>query len=354
MKVFVGCYTTEIIAGIVGNGKGIYCFDFDSTLGQLKLLGVIPALNPSYLTLSKNKKHLYVIEEIDATENPKIKSFKINTEGNDSYLNLINEQPLLGSFACHLNISNSESEVIVACYMSGNTLVYPLDEDGSILSLSQNIQHRGNGPNLNRQEAAHAHMIYPFESNSIFVVDLGIDFVKAYTFNDTSKQFTKAPKLDIPITKGAGSRHMILHPNGNYAFVFSELTANIFSFKLVNKQFTLIEVTPSLPNDYKETPSGAAIRIHPNGKFIYVSNRGFDGISIFQFDLKSEKILLLGYEPSGGKTPREINIDPTGKWLLVANQDSNNIVIFSIDQKTALLKKHSINTEAKSPSCIQF
>ena len=64
--------------------------------------------------------------------------------------------------------------------------------------------------------------------------------------------------------------------------------------------------------------------------------------------------MLLGNEPSSGKTPREINIDPTGQWLLVANQDSDNIVVFSIDQKTGLLKKHSINNELNSPSCIQF
>ncbi len=354
MKVFVGCYTKKISEEIIGTGKGIYCFDFDSTHGQLKLLEIIPAMNPTYLTLSKDKKYLYVVEEIAAAESPKIKSFKINLNGNNAHLTSINEQNVPGSYACHLNISNSQTQLIVACYMSGNIFVYPLGEDGSILPLRQKIQHIGKGPNLNRQEAAHAHMIYPFGSNGIFAVDLGMDLVKAYTSESSSGEFIEAPEFDISISKGAGARHMVIHPNGSYAFVFSELTAELFSFKRIGNKFEPLEILPSLPADYDEIPSGAAIRIHPNGEFIYVSNRGHDSIGIFRFDLASEKLLSLGYEASGGKTPRDINIDPTGQWLLAANQDSDNIVVFSIDQKTALLKKHSINKEVRSPSCIQF
>jgi 6-phosphogluconolactonase len=158
----------------------------------------------------------------------------------------------------------------------------------------------------------------------------------------------------MSISKGAGARHMTLHPNGNYAFVFSELTAELFSFKRIEDKFTPLEILPSLPDNYDKTPSGAAIRIHPNGKFIYVSNREFNSITIFRFDLESEKLFLVGYESSGGKTPREINIDTTGNWLLVANQDSDTIVIFAIDQYTGLLKRHSINNELGSPCCIHF
>lgn len=354
MKAFIGCYTKKINEDIIGKGSGIYCFDFDSSLGQLKLLEIIPAVNPSYIAISKDNKSLYTVEELPINENPKIKSFKINSKGEASHLSFVNEQVLPGSFACHLNLTNPQSHVIVACYMTGNILVYPLAENGSLLPATQNLKHTGKGPNLGRQEAAHAHMIYPFGTNDLFAVDLGIDIAKAYTFSNTSGHFIASPKMDVAITKGAGARHMVLHPNENHAFIFSELTSELFSFKRNAQFFTAIEIQSSLPNDYNGIPSGAAIRIHQNGKFIYVSNRGHNSICIFNFDEQTEKLELLTHVSSEGKTPREINIDPTGKWLLVANQDSNTIVIFSINQKTGLLKKHSKNSEAKSASCICF
>lgn len=354
MKIFVGSYTKRISDEIIGQGKGIYCFDFDTTNGQLKLLSVVDALNPSYITLSRDNNYLYAVEEIDIEESPKIKSFRINTKPTESGLTLCSEQDLPGSYACHLNLTNSQSHVIVACYMSGNVLIYPIAKNGELLPSSQNIQHSGEGPNKERQEAAHAHMIYPFEPNGMLAVDLGIDMAKAFSFENSTGEFVENREMDIPIPKGSGARHMVMHSNNNYAFVFGELTAELFSFKRVENKFDLLEIQPSLPADFGKTPSGAAIRIHPNGKFIYVSNRGHDSIGIFRFDLASEKLTLIGHESCGGKTPREFNIDPTGQWLLVANQDSHNIVIFSIDQASGLLEKHAINTELKSPSCIQF
>jgi 6-phosphogluconolactonase len=353
-RVFVGCYTKKISDKLIGKGKGIYFFDFNSTKGQLELVEIIPALNPSYLIVSKDKNYLFTVEEIAIEESPKIRSFKIESDGNNSFLTLISEQNLPGAYACHLTLSNSQTHLIVACYMSGNAIVYPLGDNGRILPFTQDIQHEGKGPNLMRQEAAHTHMIYAFGSNGIFIVDLSLDLAKAYILESSSRQFIETPEFDISISKGAGARHMALHPNGNIAFVLSELTAELYSFKLFDNKFKPLEVLPTLPNDFDKIPSGAAIRMHPNGNFLYVSNRGADSITIFQFDIESEKLLFLCCEPSGGKTPREINIDPTGQWLLVANQDSDNIVVFSINQKTGLLRNHSVNNELKSPSCIQF
>ena len=354
MRIFAGCYTKKISEELNGKGEGIYCFDFNTSSGQLKLVDVIPAQNPSYLTLSKDGKFLYAVEEVLMDESPKIRAYKINQEGKLPTLTSINEQELPGSFACHLSLSNSQTHLVVASYMSGNVLVYPIDANGGILPFTQNIQHEGSGPDKQRQEAPHPHMIYPTGTNGIFVVDLGLDLAKAYELDSKTGQMIETPESDISIRKGAGARHMVLHPDLDFAFVFSELSAEVFSFRNTGKKYELIEVLPSLPDDHTITPSGAAIRMHPNGKFLYVSNRSNNSITIFQFDKQSEKLSLVGYEASGGKTPREINIDPTGKWLLVANQDSDSIVVFGINQSNGLLKKVNVNKEIKTPCCVQF
>jgi len=354
MKIFVGCYTKKISEELVGKGEGIYCLDFDQTSGQIKLIDILPCLNPSYLTISNNGNYLYAVEEIPMDESPKIKAFNINSEGNTPTLSLINEQELPGSFSCHLSLIKSQTHLAVACYMSGNVLVYPLDKNGGILPFTQNIQQQGTGPNKLRQEAAHAHMIHPYGSNGIFVVDLGLDLAKSYDLNTGTDQMIETPESDIIIRKGAGARHMVLHPDFDFAFVFSELSAEVFSFRIVGKKFEFLESVHSLPEASKEIPSGAAIRMHPNGKYLYVSNRSNNSITIFQFDNQSEKLSLIGYEASGGKTPREINIDSTGKWLFVANMDSDNIVVFSIDQTNGLLIKKNVYRDINSASCIQF
>lgn len=354
LRVFVGCYTKKITEELIGQGEGIYCFDFNQNDGSLKQVDIIQTLNPSYLTITNDGKYLYTVEEIPIEESPKIKAFKINSPSSEQSLSFINEQELPGSYSCHLALLNSQTHLIVAAYMSGNALVYPIDNNGALLPLIQNIIHKGSGLNSIRQESAHIHMIQPFKENGMYAVDLGLDTAKYYEFDKTNNKFITSTEFDLEIQKGSGARHMVFHPNGNYAFIFSELTAEVFSFKIFRNRIEFLECIKSLPANSENSPSGAAIRMHPNGKFLFVSNRVHNSISIFKFDIILEKLIFVDCFDSGGKTPRDFNIDPTGNWLLTANQDSDNIVVFKMDQKNGLLKKQIENYDVKTGCCIQF
>ena len=95
----------------------------------------------------------------------------------------------------------------------------------------QVIQHVGKGVNKERQEAAHVHMVYPFNTNDLFLVDLGLDIAKAYQLNSHTKNWDAIPEFDIQIESGAGARHMVLDETQTYAFILSELTGAIFAIK---------------------------------------------------------------------------------------------------------------------------
>jgi 6-phosphogluconolactonase len=354
MKLFVGCYSQKLTEDLIGKGEGIYYFDFNEESGQLNLIDVIPARNPSYLTLSEDGRFLYAVEELPIEEKARIKAFKINSEDNAPGITLINEQDLPGSFACHLSLSKSQDHLMVASYMSGNVLVYPIGKEGSVLPLIQNIQHYGAGPDKDRQESPHPHMVYPVNRNDMYIVDLGLDLARFYKFDQKSGLFDTIRKYDIEIRKGAGARHMLVHPDSDYVFIFSEMSAEVFSFRKNGEKTDFIEVISSLPDDHTGVPSGAAIRMHPNGRFLYVSNRSNNSVTIIRFDKESEKMSVVGYEQTGGSTPRDFNIDPDGKWLLAANQDSDTIVVFRINQSSGLLEKSHVNSDIKTPSCIQF
>ncbi len=352
MRLYIGCYTEKLTEELVGKGQGIYILDFDPVDGAINYVDCVKANNPGYLAMSNDGRFLFALEEKPIEKSPGIHAFRVNKSNNSQHLEPVNEQELPGSFACHLTLSKSGDHLIVGAYMSGNILVYPVTSEGRIKPYIHNVVHKGSGPNKIRQEAPHVHFVSAHDAGKFYAVDLGTDMVKSYRF--THDWIREQPDECIQINSGSGPRHMVTSPSGNYVFVFSELDAKIHSFRKGGQKIGPLESILTLPPDFEGVPSGAAIRMHPGGRFIYVSNRGYDGITIFRFDEDHEKMSLIGFVPSGGKTPRDMNIDPDGNWLICANQDSDNLVVFSIDQKSGNLSQANVNNEVKTPSCVLF
>jgi 6-phosphogluconolactonase len=94
--------------------------------------------------------------------------------------------------------------------------------------------------------------------------------------------------------------------------------------------------------------------VHPNGKFVYASNRGHDSIAVFAFDASEGKLTCVENQPTQGKTPRHFAIDPTGQWLLAENQDSGSVVVFHIDAKTGRLSPTGQTVPIGAPTCAIF
>jgi 6-phosphogluconolactonase len=336
MIFYSGSYTQKGAPSIKPEGAGIGCFELNKETGSIKLLRYTDQRNPSYLVISKDKNYLYAIEEMFESLNPKIFSYRIMDYGK---LELINSQQLSGDYACHLAII--DDRLVVANYVSGDALSFPILEDGSLAPYHQIIKHTGTGPNKERQEAPHMHMVKPFKGRNMFLVDLGIDMAKAYQLNNRIKKWNAVPELDIKIESGAGARHLVMDETQRYVFVLGELTGDVFVLKNENKGFKQVQKISSLPEKYDKNFGGAAIRLHPQGQFLYTSVRGSDTITVFKVNNETKKLTLIDIQSVEGETPRDFNIDPTGKWLLVANQESNSLVVFKIDLNTGrLIKKN--------------
>ncbi len=336
MIFYTGSYTVDGVPVPGAKGQGIGCFKLNLSNGEVELLQYTQQRNPSYLTISEDRKFLYTVEEMTEDMNPEVYAYKIGRKGD---LTLLNSQKLSGAYACHLAIV--KDRLIVANYMTGNALSYPINEDGSLEPCHQVIQHEGTGPNKQRQEGPHAHMVYPFNKDHIFLVDLGIDKAKAYQLDAETKEWVAVPELDLTFSPGAGPRHMVMNASGDRAFVLSELSGEIFVFEKSDNQFKQVQKISFVPKDYEGNFGGSAIRLHPKGQFLYASNRGPDSIAVFEINSQSGKLSLIGHHSTEGKNPRDFNIDPSGKWLIAANQDSDNLVVFSIDQEKGTLSKVS-------------
>lgn len=355
MLLYIGTYTST------GKSEGIYVHEFDATTGKLTPLHIVKnVLEPSFLTISKDRKHLYAVNELLEYEGKKsgaVSAFSIDQKTGN--LQFLNKQPSLGGAPCHISITEDGKFVLVANYLGGNVSVYPIEKDGKLGASVDLVQHSGFGPNKDRQEAAHAHSINLVIPNRFAcAADLGIDKIMIYRFDEKTGKLTTNENQPFYQSKaGSGPRHLTFHHNGKYCFVINELDLTVSSLAFDNKLGTLTEIqtVPTLPAGASTAGVTCAdIHISPNGKFLYGSNRGHNSIVSYKIDGQSGKLEYIEHTPTQGKKPRNFAIDLSGKFLLVANQDSNNIVVFRIDEETGKLQSTGNTVQVPTPVCLKF
>lgn len=350
-RVYIGTYTLPPN----GRAEGIYTYAFDMATGALDRVQVMPSVNPSFLTLDAERRFLYAVNETKVGE---VSAFAVN--GAAGTLAPLNRQSANGSAPCHLSIDPSGQWLLTANYTSGNFAVYPLARDGGLVGATDLVQSSGTGPNMARQEGPHAHMI-AFDPSGQFVLgaDLGSDRTRIYRLDGSKGTLTAnmdATPPYAPAKPGAGPRHFAFHPNGRYLYVNGELdsTVNAYRFDAATGAATENGSLSTLPTGFAETSSTAEIAVHPNGRFVYVSNRGHDSIAMFAIDEATGTLTAMGHEPTQGRTPRNFAIDPTGTFLLAANQQSDNVVVFRVDGETGRLTATGQTASVPTPVCIIF
>ena len=348
---FVGSYTKADFGAYRATGKGIYTCRLEPATGEMELLGLFESVpNPTYLTLDGAGKHLYAVHETSKADNPSVSAFAIN---DDFSLTRLNTQGMTGEGPCHLALNASETFLAVANYGSGNVVLFPVDEDGSLARQSDSVQHEGGSVNADRQEGPHAHAtVFGPDGTTLFVADLGLDEIKTYRLNEQAAKLEPLSSTKTP--PGAGPRHLVFHPGGAYAFVLNELASTVSVFRHQEGRLELGTTVSTLP-EFEGESTAAAIRIHPSGRFLYASNRGHDSVAVFAFD-KADKaaarLAPLQHVSTGGKVPRDFALDPSGKLLVVANQQTNTLLSYRLDVGSGRLEPTGRRLELGTPVCV--
>jgi 6-phosphogluconolactonase len=356
IPIYIGTYTRRE-SFVDGKGEGIYVYLLDLNSGNLTHISTMSGVvNPSYLTFAPGYNYLYAVNEIaGGTEGSgSLSAFAVDHSTKD--LIFLNSQSTLGLSPCHVSIDSSGRFALVANYGSGSLCVLPLLEDGSLGEATQLVEHHGFGPNAERQEGPHAHMITPSpDGRFIVAVDLGTDEILVYRLDKNLGKLIPIETSSTHLTPGTGPRHIAFHPNAHFAYVISELKSKIITFEYDSEsgKFSEKQALSTLPNGYTGQNQGAEIELHPSGMFVYASNRGHDSIAIYAVDRDNGELSYLNHESTQGIAPRYFCIDPTGTLLLVANQDSETIVTFHIDQDSGELEWKNV-TKVPTPVCIQF
>jgi len=352
LLVYVGTYTT-------GKSEGIYLYRLNLASGELKHVATTKGVtNPSFLTLTPNRRYLYAVNEVEEFGGEKsgaVSAFAVDQRTGD--LRLLNQQASLGANPCYVDVDASGRFVLIANYTGGNVSVLPIQRDGSLGEATDMKQYQGSSINRDRQEAPHAHSIMLAPDNRFaYSCDLGTDKVMIFRFDARNGKLLPGNPPWVQVKPGSGPRHLAFHPSSKYMFVLSELFSTVTAFARNPEKGSLrkLQTVTTLPKDFTGTNTGADIHVSPNGQFLFCSNRGHDSLAIFKIDPRNGALTAIGHEPTRGLTPRNFAIDPTRAFLLVANQKSDNIVVFRLDQRTGRLSLTGQMVQVPSPVCLKF
>ncbi len=338
----IGTYTEA-------KNQGIELLSLDQTNMVLSSKVVASTIkDPTFVIANRSRTHVYAVESIP---NGKLKTYGFK-QGQQT-LELLGETDSLGDHPCFITLDNSERLLAAANYESGSFSIYEVDSLGG-LHFKQAVQHSGKSINRQRQNSAHVHsMIFHPNGKQLLVADLGTDKIHIYDL-DYSKA---APVIQstpayFSVAAGSGPRHMVMHPNGKRLYLVHELTGEVGVYFYENGHIRHANTYSLRTAQFKGHVQAAEIRLSPDGKFIYVSNRGdANNLSVFEADSEGG-LRLIQQISSGGRTPRNFNLSPDSHYLLVANQDSDEIRLFKRDLVTGLLSKTSARVAIKKPAYI--
>lgn len=355
----IGTYTQKE-GHVNGKADGIYLINQNSQTGQLTMKDTIVGVtNPSYLIVHPDHKTIYAVNEIanKAPENiGTVSSFKPDQPSGS--FKLINRVLSKGDAPCHISLDASGQFVIISNYM-GSVSTMKINKDFS-LSPAIDVQvHEGGDTSSLRQSAPHPHMshIAP-DGQTVLVSDLGDNSIWHYKIDTDGHLDLQSKTVSTP---NAGPRHMSVDPTNDMIYVLNELNNTIEVFQWIDahtpmKSQQVISTIRDI--DTAIDINSAAIRLHPNGEYLYACNRNANDIaqntiSVYKIDKTSALLSLVEIKPTNGDTPRDFIIDPQGKFLLVAHQNSDNIKSYKILENGSL-EDTQMSLNISTPVCLSY
>jgi len=343
--IYLGTYTRS-------TSKGIYAVRLDNRTGELSPpVLVAETANPSFLALSPDRSHLYAVSESSTMAVPFATDLKTGA------LTPLQAQDAGGKAPCHLVVDHTERALVLAHYHSGIVAALPIRADGTLGALGTIIRHEGRSVNPQRQEGPHVHSVTLSPDNRFVIVcDLGLDRVFTYALDPATAGLAPGPAPSVATAPGAGPRHAAFSPDGRHVFVINEMGNTLVSYRYdsATGALTPIDTQPTLPADFAGDSTTAEVRVHPNGRFVYGSNRGHDSIAVFAFDPATGRLTPRGHTPTGGRNPRNFALSPDGAWLVAANQNTDSLTVFKVDLSTGILTPAPGKASVPMPVCVLF
>lgn len=254
-----------------------------------------------------------------------------------------------GAPPAYVGVDDKRHLLFSANYHTAKIDVFKINEDGTLTQTDSVLHEGATGPEP-EQEAPHVHYADLTPDNRLVVCDLGMDLVVVYDVSDDGK-LTAVSRYKCE--DGFGTRHIVFHPNGNYAYLLGELSSKLEVLKYNSKDasFKHLQTLKTIPEDWTAHNGAAAIRISNDGKFVYTSNRGENTIAVFEVqpDFTVKHIQSISTE---GDFPRDFNLNQDENYLLASNQNSDNLTLYKRNPSTGKLTLLQKDVSCPEPVCV--
>jgi 6-phosphogluconolactonase len=344
---------------IGGYGEGLYLSELNTATGDMAPARLLIQLaSPSFFCQHPTLDIIYCVSETRADDRTAPATItSLAWDKKTQSLTILNQQPIGSSGPCYVSTTPMGELAMVANYSDGTLATFPIEVDGRLKERLQLIEHRGTGTNQNRQSEPHAHSIVPDPTGRwVCAADLGTNNIHVYAFDSETLSLSPNPSgpTVFALPPGSGPRHLIFDPDHSTAYVLNELTSTLemLSWDAAMGQFKKLDLQSTLPDDFSGNNSTAEVLIHPNGNYVYASNRGHNSIAAFKI-IDNKRLQPIGHCSTGGETPRNFRIDPSGKFLLAENQNSDSVYVLAID-KNGQLSNTNTHIDVPKPACIKF
>ena len=328
----------------------IDAYTMDVTTGALTSIGKAEAGKTVMpMAVAPDKKFLYAVVRSQPT---RVLTYAI--DGKTGALIQKATAPLPDSMA-YVSTDRSGRFLFTASYGGDKIAVSPIGADG--LVTAEAIQVLPTGRN--------AHSILVDHTNRFaYSANLGANQVLQFAFDAITGKLTP---LDPPAVKpepGHGPRHLAFSPNNKFLYVLNELSGYVTQYAIdgTNGRLKLVDSVPSVPPELgmkwgqPQPPAGttqaalaaesepgekppiwaADLRLTPNGKFLYATERNTDKIALFTVAPDTGGLTYVTNFATE-RQPRGINIDPSGKYLVASGEKSDWLSVYRIDQASGKL-----------------
>ncbi len=337
------------------DGGQVQALRLDACAGTLGSLGPVATLaKPRWAVAHPTLPILYVADDV-AGQDGRIVAFSVNRA--TGALAKTGETDAGGIGTTHLWLDAPSSTLVAAHFFSGSATTLPLAADGRVGPASSTVTETGSGP-TRRQTKAHAHGIALDPSGRhALVADLGADRVFVYPFDRATHALAPddaAHPHAFALAPGSGPHHAAFSPDGRVVYVLDELSADVQVLRWDAREGRLSAVQSLAISSaaFQGAKSGAEIAASPDGRFVYVADRGENTLVVFAANAGTGELSPLQRVPSGGDKPWGFAIDPSGGWMLVAN--AANVSLFAIDAATGTLRDTGQAVASATPLGIAF
>jgi len=327
----------------------------ESSAPCVHVQSVIGLLSPSFLCRHPTLPVLYAVERSwsgDDSTSGALTTFGISPDSGS--LTVRSRCRSGGAFCAHVSVTPNGRFVMTANPRGPTVALFALDEAGVPAQLPACVVwHEGRGA-TERQGAPWPHSCYADNAcKQMFVCDLGLDRVSIYDLNEATGMLSPAEQAFAQVSSGAGARHLAMDEQNRFLYVANELdsTVSVFSRDTATGRVRVRQTVSTVPPDGQVENQPAEIVLGPDGRFLYVTNRGHDSIAIFAVDLQTGVLRWIQCSPALGKSPRHFAIGADGFSAAVSNNLSQEVVIFHIERDGALVPTGQV-ISVKSPTCV--